>query len=86
MGAAIGSELRLTETMVLTANYDLAWYPEVRVDESDFDPRERLNCIDSNFNFDSCKGVRLGSAIPTAAGDYQRFGHTFSLSIRYDRL
>jgi long-subunit fatty acid transport protein len=85
-GTALGSEFRLSETLVLTAGYDLAWYPDVHAAVSDFDPHKRLDCVDSNFQFDFCEGVRLGSAIPTASGDYRRFGHTFSLSIRYDQL
>jgi long-subunit fatty acid transport protein len=86
VGAGLGAEVRLTETVALTGGYDGAWFPRVTATASEFDPQDRLNCVDSNFDYNACEATREGRAIPTAAGDYQRFSHTFFLSIRYDQL
>ena len=55
----------------------------VRV-QSAFDPRDRLACYDSGFDYatSACQAVRLGYAIPTAAGDYGRVEHAVRFAIR----
>jgi hypothetical protein len=86
IGLAGGMEIRLTESIILSTGYDFSWYPEVGGDDSGFDPRDRVACVDSNFDFNQCAAAREGRALPTAAGTYRRMGHALSFSIRYDRL
>lgn len=81
-----GVDLQLHQHWVLNAGYDLTWFLPTSVDDSAFDPIDRLSCVDSDYDFDACRAAREGRAIPTAAGDYTRLRHTFMLSIRYDSL
>ena len=81
-----GVDLQLHQHWVLSAGYDLTWFLPAGVDQSAFDPLDRLSCVDSGYDFDECRAAREGRAIPTAAGDYSRLRHTFMLSIRYDSL
>src|SRR5690606_12103109 len=84
--AAGGVSLRLAEHFVLTASYDLSWYPERQANPSAFDPIDRLRCVDSMFDVEACEAAAEGRATATASGDYRRLGHGFGLSIRYDSL
>ena len=79
-------QLRLVQHLVLTANYELAWYPTGTSESSAFDPLSRLACVDSGYSFDACEAARAGRALPTAAGSYHRFRHALAVSIRYDSL
>ncbi len=81
-----GAELRIAQYIVMTLTYDLSWYPRMDATDSAFDPRDRLACVDSNFDFDSCEAARQGRATPTAAGTYDRLRQSIGLSIRYDNL
>lgn len=85
-GLTGGVDLQLHQHWVLNAGYDLTWFLPVGVDNSAFDPIDRLSCVDSDYDFDECRAAREGRAIPTAAGDYSRLRHTLMLSIRYDSL
>jgi hypothetical protein len=82
----LGAELRIAQYFVVTANYDLTWYPPIESTRSAFNPRDALACIDSNFDFDSCSAARDGRATPTAAGRYDRVEQSFALSLRWDIL
>jgi hypothetical protein len=86
VGAAAGVELRVSQHVVLQLGYDLTWFPQVRSTDSAFDPLSRVECVDSDYDFDACRAAREGRAIPTAAGDYHRLRHAMSLSLRYDSL
>jgi hypothetical protein len=81
-----GVDLQIHPHWVVNAGYDLTWFLPVGVDDSAFDPLDRLACVDSDYDFDACRAAREGRAIPTAAGDYSRLRHTLMLSIRYDSL
>ena len=86
LGAALSVGFRLTETLIVTAGYNVSWFPKIRANRSVFDPRDRLDCVDSNFDINRCDGAREGRALPTANGNYQKFEHALSLSIQYDRF
>lgn len=83
--ADLGAQLRLTPAIVVQLMYGLQYFPTVDVTQSAFDPRDRIACIDSGFDYSTsaCEATRLGYAIPTAAGDYGRIEHSFRLAIRY---
>lgn len=85
-GVGAGAELRIAQYVVVTATYDANWFPALESTRSEFDPRDRVTCVDSNFDFDSCEAAREGRATPTAAGTYHRIEQGFSLSVRYDNL
>jgi long-subunit fatty acid transport protein len=82
----LGAEFRFFESLVLSASYDLTWYPVVDVENSAFNPVDRLECVDSQYNFDLCAATRDGRALPTAAGRYRRIRHAMMLSIGYESL
>lgn len=86
--AAVGGEIRLTEGLFLSVGYGLTFYPEadISVDESLYDPRDRLACVDTAYHVDACAGAVEGRAIPTAAGTYDRIRHAFRLAVRYHFL
>ena len=85
-GLAAAAAFSIGEALVVTAGYDLSWFPTIGGDDNRFDPRDKIACVDSQFAFNSCTDARIGRATPTAAGQYTRFEHSFSLSVRYDRL
>ena len=85
-GAAGGGEVRLGDGWVVQAGYDLTWFPTVDSSDSAFDPIARLDCVDSDYDFDECEAAREGRATPTAAGTYRRVRHAITLSLRYDWL
>ena len=57
----------------------------VSVDASAFDPRHRIDCIDSGYDYATvgCEAARNGYAISTAAGDYDRIEHALRIGFRY---
>ena len=84
--AALGSQLRVTESIQLQLGYELSWFPTMDASNSRFDPREQVACVDSDFDFDQCSAARDGRGFASAAGSYQRLQHGFLLSLRYDQL
>jgi hypothetical protein len=82
----LGMQLRLSNALSVQLGYGLQYFPTVSVDDSAFDPRDRLRCMDSGFDYttDACRSVRLGYAIPTAAGDYSRIEQAFRIAVRYE--
>jgi len=58
----------------------------VNVTNSAFDPRARVQCIDSGFDYatDACAATRNGYGINSADGSYQRWEHTFRVMLRRD--
>ncbi len=80
----LGAMLRLTPTIVLQLTYGLQYYPAVHVTNSAFDPRDRLACIASGYDYATqvCESTRQGYAIPTAAGDYDRVEHAARFALR----
>lgn len=77
-------DLQVTPQVVLQANYGLQYFPTVNVTDSAFDPRDRLACEDSGFDYSTpaCAAVRNGYAIPTAAGEYSRIEQAARIALR----
>ncbi|MBV8761616.1 MAG: hypothetical protein JO257_30250, partial [Deltaproteobacteria bacterium] len=77
---------RLAPELALQATYGLQYFPSVHVTNSAFDPRDRLLCQTSGYDYSTgeCAAVRNGYAIATAAGDYDRMQHAIRLALRYE--
>jgi long-subunit fatty acid transport protein len=56
------------------------------VGESVFQPAAQTECVASGYNLDDCRAAREGSAIPTAAGDYERYNFGAMLGLTYESL
>lgn len=82
----VGVQIKLLPVLRLQASYGIEYQPTANVVDSDYDPTDRLSCIDSGFDYSTveCQHVRDGYAIPTAAGDYRRVEHSFRVGLRYD--
>ncbi len=79
----VGGQLRLG-AWVMQLSYGVGLSPSVAVEDSAFDPRDRLDCLDTlDYTSRACEATRNGYAIPTAAGDYSRIDHAFRLGFRY---
>ncbi len=84
LSLALGGEVRLGQSIVVGVGYQLAWFPTVNSTDSEFDPRQALACVDSNYDMAICEAARQGRATPTAAGTYRRLQNTLALSLQYD--
>lgn len=84
--AAGGVELRFLNNWVASFGYALSWYPRRSATPNEFDPTDRIRCVDSMFDVDACGPAREGRATPSAAGDYTRFEHGLLAAIRWDSL
>jgi hypothetical protein len=69
----------------LQLSYGLALSPTVSGGEA-FDPRHRLDCEDSGFDYTSagCRLTRGGYDVAAAAGDYGRIMHSLRVGFRYE--
>lgn len=83
--ADLGAQVRLGP-WVIQLSYGLQYFDRVNVQTSAFDPRYRIACIESGYDYSTlgCEAVRNGYAIPTAAGDYSRIQHAVRLGFRYE--
>jgi long-subunit fatty acid transport protein len=80
----VGGQVRLGP-WIAQLSYGLALSPRVSVEDSDYDPRFRLDCLDTlDYTSRACEATRNGYAIPTAAGDYSRLDHALRLGFRYE--
>jgi hypothetical protein len=82
-----GGQLRIARSAwSVQLSYGLQLFPPVTVPRSDFDPRFQLECVESQYDYESrgCAASREGYAIATAAGTYGRFQHALRLALRYD--
>ena len=71
---------------VISGSYGLTWFPSTDVTTSLFEPGDYLDCVDSEFDIESCTAAAQGRAIPSAAGTYGRLSHAARLSLRYHWL
>ena len=79
----LGGQLRLG-AWVVQLSYGIALSPRVAVEDSDYDPRFRLDCLDTlDYASRACEATRNGYGIPTAAGDYSRLDHALRLGFSY---
>lgn len=71
---------------LLLATYGLQYFPTVDVDDSAYNPQDRLTCIDSGYDYttSACKSVRTGYAISSAEGSYSRIAHAMRLAVRIE--
>jgi hypothetical protein len=82
-----GGQLRIARSpWSVQLSYGLQLFPPVTVTRSDFDPRFQLECVESQYDYESrgCEASREGYAIATAAGTYGRLQHALRLGLRYD--
>lgn len=81
----VGAQARLG-AWVVQLGYGIGYSSTIPVTDSAFDPRDRLACIDSGFDYTTaaCRSTRNGYAIPTAAADYRRLDHAMRLGFRYE--
>jgi long-subunit fatty acid transport protein len=79
-----GAELQVTPSLAVTAGYSLGLHLPQTVDDSVFSPQAQIDCVSSGYDLDTCAPSRLGSAIPTAAGDYSRTSHELVVGVSYD--
>ncbi|MEP6865309.1 MAG: hypothetical protein ABJE66_32120 [Deltaproteobacteria bacterium] len=87
--ADVGAQMRLKHLLpkaVFQLAYGLQYFPNVTVANSSFDPRTRIDCIDSNYDYSTaaCTSVRSGYGIPTADGQYSRVEHAIRFSLTYE--
>lgn len=85
----VGAQIRLKRVLrkaVFQVAYGLQYFPAVTVTDSSFDPRTRIDCIASDYDYASaaCTSVRNGYGIPTADGRYDRIEHALRLSLTYE--
>ena len=79
----VGAQARLG-AWVVQLSYGIALSPSVVVQDSDYDPRSRLDCLETlDYSSAACEATRNGYGIPTAAGDYSRLDHSLRLGFRY---
>jgi hypothetical protein len=82
----LGAQVRIARGLIAQLSYGLQYFPTVDVQSSEFDPRFRSDCVDSNYNYSThaCTAVRNGYAIAPATGTYDRIEHALRLGLRYD--
>jgi hypothetical protein len=85
----VGAQMRLKHILpkaIFQVAYGLQYFPTVTVANSSFDPRTRIDCIDSGYDYSTaaCTAVRNGYGIPTADGSYARVEHALRLSLTYE--
>jgi hypothetical protein len=82
----LGAQLRLSRVLSAQLSYGLQYFPTVDTGASEFNPDNQIACIQSGYDYatSACQAVRLGYAIPSAAGSYERFEHAVRISLRYE--
>ncbi len=81
MTLAGGAQLQISESVTLGGSYGLTWFPTVVASPSEFDPFDRLRCVDQMYDFEACRAAGEGRATPTASGTYGRLRHSLTLSL-----
>ncbi len=82
--ADVGVQLR-AGPFVLQGTYGVQYFPSVNVTQSSFDPRARVACIASGYDYATaaCESVRDGYGIASADGQYDRIEHAVRLSLTF---
>ncbi len=85
--ADVGVQLRLGP-LLLQGTYGVQYFPTVNVANSSFDPRARVGCIASGYDYSTaaCEGVRDGYGIASADGQYDRVEHAVRIALILQRL
>jgi len=87
--ADVGAQVRLKHVLpkaVFQLAYGLQYFPTVTVTDSSFDPRTRIDCIASDYDYSTaaCTSVRNGYGIATADGRYDRLEHAIRIALIYE--
>ncbi|MFT3700634.1 MAG: hypothetical protein QM831_46245 [Kofleriaceae bacterium] len=82
--ADVGAQLRVG-AFILQATYGVQYFPTVNVSDSAFDPRNRVSCIDSGYDYatPACTATRNGYGIPSADGQYDRLEHAIRVGLTF---
>nr|HEX4318910.1 hypothetical protein [Kofleriaceae bacterium] len=82
----LGAQLHIAPQVVVQLSYGLQVFERVSETASQFDPRDRIACVDGGYDYSTaaCGETRAGYAIPTADADYSRIEHAIRLGVRYD--
>lgn len=84
--ADVGASLQVALHWTLTGTYGVQYFPTVNVTDSAFDPRARIDCSASDYDYSTaaCSSTRYGYGIESADGSYQRWEHAMRVVLRYD--
>jgi hypothetical protein len=85
--ADVGVQLRIGP-VVLQGTYGLQYFPTVNVANSSYDPRARVACIASGYDYSTaaCEAVRDGYGIASADGQYDRIEHAVRIALILQKL
>ena len=83
--ADLGVQVRIAPSWILQLGYGLRWAPDSDTGRGEYDPLDRLDCIDNGYDIDTdaCRAVREGYALPTASGTYGRLDNVFRINLRW---
>ncbi len=82
LGLASTAILNIGPKVKIEGSYSLTYFPSVTVTNSGYSPQETIECVDSEYDYEKCAVLRDGLNGPSAAGQYQHFGHDFRLGLR----
>lgn len=83
LGVVLGAQARIFRRFILGFSYMGSYYPTTNATDSDYNPLDRLMCIENDFDIDACTSAAEGRAIASAAGTYSHLVHALRLSLRY---
>jgi hypothetical protein len=86
LGVQAGVELGLGGGFSITLAASAGFMFPRHVTDSVFRPSDQLGCVASDYDLDTCATTRDGAAIPSAAGDYDRFTLGALVGLAWDRL
>ncbi len=83
--ADLGAQLRLNSNIVVQLSYGVQLFEHVDVSHSAFDPHDRIDCIDSGYDYSTagCNATRNGYGLDTADGTYARIEHSMRFGLKY---
>jgi long-subunit fatty acid transport protein len=81
---SVGATFRIASHLHLNAGYSLSLLLPQDVTTSVFSPQQRLDCVQSQYDLDTCHATAIGQGVPTAAGSYSETAHQFFVGIAYD--
>ncbi len=85
--ADVGVQLRVGPVL-LQGTYGVQYFPTVNVANSSFDPRARIACIASGYDYatPACEAVRDGYGVASADGQYDRLEHAVRIAVILQKL
>jgi hypothetical protein len=81
----VGAQFRVGR-WVIQAAYNVAWQIPITVEDGRYSPIDRLDCVDSGYDFElpACDTVRDGYGAPSNDGEYRRLSHVGRLTLRME--